>query len=344
MSTLGDTKDLVTAVVVGGIAFLAYKVAKDLGWLGPKDPKDPKDPDKPPGTIIPTGVNPVLDYVAQQSPLIQPTQQDLSKLTPTVQVPFIGPVGLGVPSILSGTVAQIANSVSVPIMGAVWQWSMDQKFGQDWESRMKWTDGKGWVPLSVNDKTATTAIAAMGPAKDFSSIVLKPTASAAIGPTMGGGDKVTVAIGATTSQSMGGTGSEIKDTPGILDYINIGPAKPSELDPKYRPAAPVPEAPSTTYYKAPDGSAQSSTPIAGFIPVTVQNLIPTKTEPPKPVTIPAPPAREVQVAPTLPSYQNQPAGYISYNWQTGTNSTLVMTGPGWYTISIAEAKSRGLIK
>lgn len=114
-------KDILTSAtnvaelaMVCGLAYLGYKVAKDLGLIGKKDGDGGGGGGGGGGGNQPASpIDQVIQYVTSQPAEVIGTT-DLSRLTPTVSTP-IGPVGFGLPSIVSGAVGQGVNAVTQPI-------------------------------------------------------------------------------------------------------------------------------------------------------------------------------------------------------------------------------------
>lgn len=343
---IDKTTNIAMLGIIAGILYMGYKIADGLGFFKKDGNKTPNKDEKPAGSLIPDSGNPLLDHVAKQPDKLAPTNTDLSKLTPGVQVPYIGPLRLGVPEVASGGVSKVANSISTPILGGVWNWAMNLRYGEGWQDRMKWTD-KGWVPLSVNDENARNAINAVK-SGGFASIVTGPGVPEKIAvpglvPLSQVPARAEIVVTRQASQSMGGTGSEIQDTPGILDYLNIGPAKQSELDPAYRSvqgSTPKPSAYQNPLTRAVQGTGTA--PLQGFIPVYRDNVR-TEDTPPAPITIPAPPAKPADLIPSNPSMGSVP-GVIYYDWVGGGVSRVPMSGYNWIQMSEVDARNRGILK
>lgn len=371
-STIDKATDIAQLAIIAGILYMGYKFADGLGWFK-KNEQTPNGETPPNGSIIPTGGNPVLDYWAQQPTALAPTQTDMSKLTPAIQTP-LGPAALGVPDLFSGAVAKTANTISIPIMSTVWEYMMARNLGDNWRNEYHW-NGSRWVknldpvkqsnliqkypgvasrpePSRVIEQVKTGGFKSIllpggvkqspAPEKMRVASSLSPTAAATKAAFIPSAPQPKKVVSAPMkSQSMGGTGSEIQDTPGVLDYLNIGKAPNDQLDPKYRTVQGDERKPSA--WVDPKTGAISSVEMPGWI--AKYGLIPTKQEPPKPVTIPAPsPAIVNPVASGPINQQVLPAGQVSYNWQSGQVSRYLLTGPGWMQISEAEARSRGMIK
>lgn len=338
---LGNITSLAEIALLAGLAYVGYKVYKDFFPNKDKPPGDtPPGPAETAGqvaqVIIDTANTPVPSTGSQGQDFLRSLIIPKPLLQIGVKLEQWGDSNLGgVPGYKE---ARGLNDWLVKSPLVQWNPAFPQFYGNVIDLFL----GKGTPPAQAatptpNSVNATRAIAQVR-TQGFASIIPKLNTT----PVQINTKPPEADPKVTKSQSMGGTGSEIRDTPGILDYINIGPAKQSELEPKYRtPAAPV--VPTTDYWT--DGINRSSTPVAGWQKVTVNNLIPTKTEPPKPVTIPAPPPAVVNPVASGPINQTVlPAGQVSYNWQSGQVSRYLLTGPGWMQISEAEARARGMIK
>lgn len=211
---IGKATNIMELALIAGIAYIGYKTAVDLGLIGKKP--DGKTPDKKLGETTPTGGNPVLDYFADQNQTVDLTGLDMSKLTPTVETP-LGPVGGGIPSVVSGPVGQVINGVANPIMSAVWEAVVKSKYGDNWRERIEWVPGRGWVekqytgPVSpvpeilkpsVAPKTAIEQVRTGG----FASILAAPAPAPAPQKSYEQQQYEKAQASPVKSASMGGTG------------------------------------------------------------------------------------------------------------------------------------------